>query len=327
MAAHSFSDASSSVVEVTQKKVTRSRQAILRQVQRDWQLYLMLLLPVLYLLVFKYGPMYGAQIAFRNFVVTKGIWGSPWVGLKHFSRFFNSHMFWRVIVNTLALSFYQLIAGFPIPIILALSLNQVRHSGFKKTVQMVTYAPHFISVVVLIGIVMQFLDPRVGLVNLGLQALGVEPINFMGKANYFRHIFVWSGVWQHAGFGCIIYLAVLSTIDPTLHEAAVVDGASRVQRIWHIDIPGIMPVAIVLLILNMGRLLEIGFEKVLIMQNPLNLAKSEIIQTYVYHVGLTSQIPQFSYATAIGLFRSVINLTLLISVNRFARWVKGHSLW
>ncbi|MCP4406047.1 MAG: sugar ABC transporter permease [bacterium] len=300
---------------------------VLEHMRRDWQLYVMLLLPLLYLLIFKYGPMYGAQIAFRNFVATKGIWGSPWVGLKHFERFFNSHMFWRVIRNTFALSFYQLIAGFPIPIILALSLNQVRHAFFKKMVQMVTYAPHFISVVVLIGIVMQFLDPRVGILNLIVKALGFEPINFMGKSQYFRHIFVWSGIWQNAGFSCIIYLAVLATIDPTLHEAAVVDGASRLQRIWHIDVPGIMPVAIVLLILNTGRILNIGFEKALLMQNPLNMSTSEIIQTYVYHVGMTSQIPQFSYATAVGLFRSVVNLTLLASVNRFARWSRGQSLW
>ncbi len=303
------------------------KRSTMKQVRRDWQLYVMLLLPVLYLLIFKYGPMYGAQIAFRNFIATKGIWGSPWVGLKHFERFFNSHMFWRVIRNTFALSFYRLFAGFPIPIILALSLNQVGNKFFKKSVQMVTYAPHFISVVVLIGIVMQILDPRVGIVNLAIQAVGLEPINFMGKAKFFRHIFVWSGIWQNVGFSCIIYLAVLSTIDPALHEAAVVDGASRMQRIRHIDIPGIMPVAIVLLIMNMGRLLNIGFEKVLIMQNPLNMSQSEIIQTYVYHVGMTSQIPQFSYATAIGLFRSVVNLTMLVSVNRFARWIKGHSLW
>jgi multiple sugar transport system permease protein/putative aldouronate transport system permease protein len=271
--------------------------------------------------------MYGAQIAFKDYRITQGIWESPWAGLKHFRRFVNSFDFWMLIRNTLALSFYELLAGFPVPIILALSLNYVGKSGFKKTVQMITYAPHFISTVVMVGIILQFLAPRFGLVNLVIQAFGGESINFMGRVRWWRSIFVWSGVWQRAGYGSIIYLAALSSIDPQLHEAAIVDGATKPQRIWHIDLPGIMPTAVILLILNIGRILNIGFEKVLLMQNSLNLPVSEIIDTYVYKIGLASPTVNFAYPTAIGLFRSVISLILLITVNRIAKHVTESSLW
>ncbi|MEM7032852.1 MAG: ABC transporter permease subunit [Chloroflexota bacterium] len=313
---------------VPQKVATPTKRAtVLQKLQQSWQLYALLLIPLVYLIVFKYVPMYGAQIAFRNFSPIKGLWESDWVGFTNFMRFFNSHLFWRIIWNTLALSVYALVAGFPFPIILALSLNQVRQQFFKKTVQMVTYAPHFISVVVMVGMLLQVLDPRVGIINLIIQSFGFEPINFMGKPGYFRSIYVWSHIWQHTGFGCIIYLAVLSTIDPALHEAAVVDGANKLQRMWYIDIPGIIPVAIVLLILNTGNMLDIGFEKVLLMQNPLNMSTSEVIDTYVYRVGLASQVLNFSYATAIGLFKSVINLILLVAINTFARRTVQQSLW
>lgn len=305
---------------------TAFRRAIL-QIRRGWQLYLLLALPLTYLIIFKYVPMYGAQIAFRKYVTSQGIWGSEWVGFANFERFFDSYLFWRLIQNTLFLSLYQLIAGFPLPILLALSLNQVRQRYFQKTVQMVTYAPHFISVVVLVGMIMQFLDPRIGIVNQLLQLVGIGPINFMGDARYFRSVYVWSGIWQHTGFGCIIYLAVLTTIDPALHEAAVMDGANRLQRIWHIDIPGILPVAIILLILNTGQMLDIGFEKVLLMQNPLNIRTAEVIDTYVYRVGLASQVLDFSYATAIGLFKSIVSLVLLVAINRLARQLGQQSLW
>lgn len=287
----------------------------------------MLAIPVAYVIIFKYVPMYGAQIAFRKFVATQGIWGSEWVGLANFQRFFDSHLFWRLIQNTLTISIYQLVASFPFPILLALSLNQVQRRFFKKTVQMVTYAPHFISVVVLVGMIMQFLDPRIGVINQFLGLFGVEPINFMGKPQFFQSIYVWSGIWQHMGFSAIIYLAVLTTIDPALHEAAVVDGANRLQRVWYIDIPGLLPVAIVLLILNTGQMLDIGFEKVLLMQNPLNLRVSEVIDTYVYRVGLASPVLDFSYATAIGLFKGVVSLILLVSINNLAKRLGQQSLW
>nr|WP_239635392.1 ABC transporter permease subunit [Paenibacillus sp. H1-7] len=271
--------------------------------------------------------MYGAQIAFKNFIVTKGVLGSEWVGFKHFIRFFNSYEFWRLMSNTIVLSVYSLIAGFPFPIILALSLNYVRHKFFKQSVQMITYAPHFISVVVMVGIILEMLDPRNGIVNTILRFIGLDTINFMGVPEYFKSIYVWSGIWQSVGFGCIIYLAALSGIDPSLHEAAVVDGATKVQRMWHIDIPGIMPIAIIMLIMNTGHMLDVGFEKVLLMQNPLNLRTSEVIDTYVYKVGLASQALNYSYSSAIGLFKSVINLILLIIVNKIAQKTKQASLW
>lgn len=302
------------------------KQALMRMAQR-WQLYILVSPAVLFLLIFQYYPMYGAQIAFKRYIVTLGITGSPWIGFDHFTRFFNSYDFWLIMKNTIGLSLYELIAGFPFPILLALGLNYVKKAAFKKSVQMITYAPHFISVVVMVGMLLQFLDPRVGFINGFLGLFGFDPINFMAHASMFKSIYVWSSIWQNVGFACIIYLAALAGVDPTLHEAAVVDGATKVQRMWHIDIPGIMPIAIILLILNTGQMLNTGFEKVLLMQNPLNLRTSEVIDTYVYKVGLVSQAANFSYATAIGLFKSVISLILLFSVNKLAKKTGQSSLW
>ncbi|MDR6550140.1 ABC transporter permease subunit [Paenibacillus qinlingensis] len=292
-----------------------------------WQLYIFMLLPIIYLIIFKYVPMYGALIAFKNYLPTKGVWGSDWVGLKHFDRFFHSYEFVRIMKNTIVLSLYSLLAGFPFPIILALSLNYVNSRYFKKTVQMVTYAPHFISVVVMVGIILQMMDPRVGLVQKIMKYFGLPAINFMGIPEWFSHVFVWSGIWQNVGFSCIIYLAALAAVDPSLHEAAVVDGANKVQRMWHVDIPGILPVAVILLIMNTGHVLDIGFEKVLLLQNPLNMSSSEVIDTFVYKVGLASTAINYSYSSAIGLFKSVINLILLVLVNRIARQLGQTSLW
>ena len=298
-----------------------------RQIRRGWQLYVLLTPPLLYLIVFKYVPMYGVQIAFRDYNVITGFAGSPWVGLEHFDRFVTSYNFWPILRNTLVLNVYQLAAGFPLPIVLALALNYVARETFKKTVQLVSYAPHFISTVVLVGMVLQFLHPEYGAVNLMLRRVGLEPVHFMGYPQYFSSIYVWSGVWQQVGFSSIIYLAALTSIDVTLHEAAIVDGATKLQRIRHIDLPGIMPVAIILLILQMGSLLDVGFEKVLLMQNPLNLAVSEVIDTYVYRVGLASAVPNFSYAAAIGLFKSVVGLILIASANQLAKKIRQTSLW
>ncbi|MEK3722860.1 ABC transporter permease [Paenibacillus sp. FSL H8-0034] len=297
------------------------------KIRKVWQLYILILLPVLYLITFKYVPMYGVQIAFKNFIATKGIWGSEWVGLSQFSRFYNSYDFWRIIRNTSILSGYTLIAGFPLPIVLALSLNNVSSKFFKKSVQMVTYAPHFISVVVMVGIIFQFTDPRTGIINHLIQFFGFEPINFMGNPSYFYSVFVWSGIWQNVGFSCIIYLAALSTIDPALHEAAVIDGANKLQRMWHVDIPGILPIAIILLIMNTGHILDVGFEKVLLMQNPLNNQTSEVIDTYVYKIGLASPAANYSYSSAIGLVKTVISLILLLTVNKIAQKTNQASLW
>ena len=298
-----------------------------KAIRRGWQLYAMLALPVLYLIVFKYWPMYGVQIAFRNFNVVDGISGSPWVGLAHFERFVTSYSFGQILENTVVLSVYSLAAGFPIPIILALALNSIGRAWFRRSVQLVGYAPYFISTVVMVGMILLVLDPRFGMVNLLLGLLGVGPIDFMGNASYFRHIYVWSGVWQYAGFGCIIYLAALTSVDPTLHEAAIIDGANKLQRIRDIDLPTIMPVAVVLLILEMGAILSIGFEKVLLLQNSINLPVSEVIDTYVYRVGLAGQLPQFSYAAAIGLFQSAIAFILIVVVNQIARKAGTASLW
>jgi len=305
---------------------TRSRTPFTK-IRKCWRLYALIALPLIYIIIFKYVPMYGAQIAFKNFIVTKGILGSEWVGFKHFIRFFNSYEFWRLMSNTIVLSVYSLVAGFPFPIILALSLNYVKNKFFKKSVQMITYAPHFISVVVMVGIILEMLDPRNGIVNTVLKLIGLTPINFMGVPEYFKSIYVWSGIWQSVGFGCIIYLAALSGIDPSLHEAAIVDGATKMQRMWHIDLPGIMPIAIIMLIMNTGHMLDVGFEKVLLMQNPLNLRTSEVVDTYVYKVGLASQAMNYSYSSAIGLFKSVINLILLVLVNKIAQKTKQASLW
>jgi putative aldouronate transport system permease protein len=305
----------------------RQRVSTWRRARRSWQLYVMLALPLLYLVLFKYWPMYGVQIAFRNFNVVDGITGSPWVGMANFERFVVSFNFWQIISNTVILSVYSLVAGFPLPILLALALNHINRHWFKKTVQMVGYAPEFISIVVMVGIIFVVLDPRIGMVNQILGLVGIGPLDFMGNAGYFRHIFVWSGVWQHVGFACIIYLAALTSIDPTLHEAALMDGASRLQRIRDIDLPGIVPAAIVLLILDLSSILSIGFEKVLLMQNPINLQVSEVVDTYVYRVGLASPLPQFSYAAAIGLFQSVIALILIVLVNQLARRIEDASLW
>ena len=305
----------------------RWRTRIVRQGLRNWDLYLLVLPPLLYFVVFKYFPMYGAQIAFRKFMPALGIWRSPWVGLDQFVTFFSSRKFATVVGNTLVLSVYKLLAGFPVPIILAIALHYCTQSRFKKTVQMVTYAPHFISVVVLAGIIVQVLSPRVGVVNRIIGILGGKPTLFMGEPAYFKSIYVWSDVWQEMGWGSIIFLAALAGINPELHEAAIADGASKLQRIVHIDFPGIMPTAVILLILNVGRIMFIGFEKVLLLQNPLNLAASEIIDTYVYKIGLASAVPNFSYSTAIGLFSSAIGFVLLVVVNRLARTFGETSLW
>jgi ABC-type polysaccharide transport system permease subunit len=303
------------------------RRGRLARLARNWDLYLIVLPPVLYFVVFKYVPMYGAQIALRNFMPALGIWGSPWVGLEQFARFFASSKFSVILANTLLLSLYKLVAGFPAPIVLALALHYCTSARFKKAVQMVTYAPHFISVVVVTGILVQLLSPRVGVINRVIELLGGESILFVGEPRFFRSIYVWSDIWQETGWGSIIYLAALAGINPELHEAAIADGATRLQRIRFIDLPGIMPTATILLLLSFGRIMFIGFEKVLLLQNPLNLAASEIIDTYVYKVGLASPVPNFSYSTAIGLFSSLIGFVLLLLVNQVARSAGETSLW
>jgi putative aldouronate transport system permease protein len=273
--------------------------------------------------------MVGVIIAFKKFSPVYGIFDSPWVGLKNFTKFFNSHWFERTVTNTMSLSFYTLLAGFPIPIILALSLNVLRKDKFKRFVQTVTYMPHFISVVVLVGMLSQLFNPIIGLYgNISRIFTGETPRDILGLANVFPHMYVWSGIWQQMGWNSIIYIAALSAVDPELHEAAEIDGASRFKRVRHIDLPTILPTITILLILQAGRIMNVGFQKVFLMQNSLNLKTSEVISTYVYRIGLGSGgNSDFSYAAAIGLFNSFINLLLIITVNWISRKLSETSLW
>ncbi|WP_238456185.1 ABC transporter permease [Lederbergia galactosidilytica] len=291
---------------------------------KSWQLYTFLLPALLFFVIFHYIPMYGVQIAFKDFFATMGINGSPWVGFEHFERFFNSYYFWRLLKNTLIISLYQLCL-FPLPIIFALMLNELRNGAFKKWTQTLTYAPHFISVVVVVGMIIAFLDPTTGIINLLIEKLGGDSVQFLTSPSWFRHIYVWSGEWQGLGWGSIIYLAALAGVNPELLEAAKVDGATRFQRILHINIPAILPTIVILFILNIGSFMAIGFEKVLLLQNSLNSETSDIIQTFVYETGLLEG--QYSFAAAVGLFDSVINIILLVTVNQIARKVSDNSLW
>ena len=293
---------------------------------KSWQLYAMLALPLIYLAVFNYYPMLGIQIAFKDFKPRLGVWGSHWVGFKNFLKFIDSYKFWPIIKNTLYLSFYSIAAAIPMPIILALSLNAIRSKGYMKSVQLMTYMPNFISTVVMVGILKQLLHPRLGLLATFAGLLGLQVGDVFGSSSAFAHLYVWSNVWQKTGWSAIVYLAALSAVDPELHEAAIVDGASRFQRILHIDIPVIIPTAVIMLILNMGQVMSMGFERVFLMQTDLNLSASEIISTFVYKVGLTG-MPDYSYSTAINLFNSVINLVLIVVSNRIAKRVDGTSLF
>jgi putative aldouronate transport system permease protein len=286
----------------------------------------LMFLPVLvFFVIFHYLPMYGVQIAFRKFSATRGILGSPWRGFYYFERFFNSYQFTQLIGNTLGISLYMLVVGFPAPILLALMMNELHSERFKRTVQTITYAPHFISTVVMCSMVILFLSPSSGIINKLIELLGGQPVYFMGKPEYFKTIYVLSGVWQNTGWGSIIYMAALSGVDPELHEAATIDGASRLQRVLHINLPSLMPTAIVLLILNAGGLMSVGFEKVFLLMNDLNRSSAEVISTFVYQRGLLDR--DYSYASAIGLFNSVINLILLVLVNSISRKVSDTSLW
>ena len=302
-----------------------SFQRKLRRIARNWELYLFLIPTIAYFLIFRYYPMYGIQIAFRNFKSTKGILGSQWVGLRNFERFFSATDFWQLLNNTLSVSIGTLLCSFPVPILLALFLNQLPSKRYKKIVQTVIYAPHFISTVVLVGIISLFFSPSSGIVNFIIQWLGGTPIHFMGQASWFRPLYIGSDIWQNAGWGSILYLAALASISPELHEAAVVDGANKFQRILHVDLPGILPTIVVMFILNSGKVMSVGFEKAYLMQTSLNLSASEIIATYVYKRGLLQA--QFSFSTAVGLFESLANLILLLTMNFISKKVTDSSLF
>ncbi|MGO4936304.1 ABC transporter permease [Fundicoccus sp. Sow4_H7] len=294
-------------------------------VTQNWQLYIFLFPTLLYFVIFHYVPMYGILMAFKDYSPALGVWNSPWVGFMWFEDFFNSYYFTDLLKNTLGISIYQIIVGFPAPIILALLMNEVKDGLYKRGLQTITYAPHFISLVVMVGIVIAFLSPTSGLINNILGLFGVGPIPFMIQPKWFKTIYVLSGVWQSTGWGAIIYIAALSGVDPQLHEAAIMDGASRLQRIRHINIPAIVPIIVVMFILEMGGIMSVGFQKILLMQNELNMSSSDVISTFVYRTGLLDA--QYSYSTAVGLFDSVINATLLLTVNQISKKVTEIGLW
>lgn len=298
---------------------------ILNEVTSNKYLYIMALPVALYYLLFHYGPMYGAVIAFKDYNIAKGVLESPWVGFKHFQTFFESRYFGRLMRNTFLISIEQLIWGFPAPVLLALLLNEVRNKYFKRTVQTLSYLPHFISLVVIAGMIHDFMS-RDGLITDLFTLLGGKRTNLLSVAGYFRTIYVSTGIWQQIGWGSIIYLAALSGIDSQQYEAAEIDGAGRLRKLLHITIPGILPTVIILLILNIGNMLNIGFQKVILLYNPLTYETADIISSFVYRTGLGGSF-QYSYTTAIGMFQSTLNLTLLLSANRLSRKVSETSLW
>lgn len=304
---------------------TRRKNVLVKSILVNWQLYLFVLPAVAYLIIFKYAPIYGIQIGFRDYRFSRGFWGSTWVGLKHFMRFFNSYYFSTVIRNTLTITGLSLVLGFPLPIIFALLLNEIVHGWYKKFVQTVSIGPHFISTVVLCGMLLLFLNPSSGILNHFREFLGLERINFLQVSGLFKWIYILSGIWQETGWSSIIYFAALSNVNPSLVEAAHIDGASKLQRMIYIKFPVLIPTMVTLLILRCGSLLSVGYEKVYLLQNGVNLRASEVISTYVYKAGLINA--DYSFSTAVGLFDSVVNCAMLILVNYIVRKYSELSLW
>ena len=314
--------------EGTGKKVSAvSAGGLKKYFQAHWQLYLMMLPPLIVLLIFAYGPMYGLILAFKDYKVSLGIGGSPWAsdfGFGNFIRFFDNYNFWECLKNTLVLSVYTMLVEIPTAIVLALSLNYVKNKVFKKAAQMITYCPYFISTIVFVGIINMLMDNRIGVI--GSFLYNNFGINILGSPELFPSLYVWSGVWQTVGYGSIIYVAALASVDMQIHEAAIIDGATLLQRIRYVDIPAILPTAVIMMILNMGRILNTGYEKILAMQNQMNLSTSEVISTSSYKVSLVSTFPDFPLATAIGMFQSVIGLILILIVNKIAKKISGNGL-
>ena len=294
-------------------------------IRQHWPLYLFLLPTIAYFLIFRFYPMYGLQLAFKNYRVVDGINGSPWAGLEHFRRFFTTADFGKLMGNTLSVSILTLIFTFPLPIILALLLNQLTSLKYKKLVQTTVYAPHFISTVVMVGMIFLFTSPSSGLINKIIEAFGGKAVHFTAEPGWFVPMYVISEIWQSTGWGSILYLAALAGVRPELHEAALVNGANKFQRVWHIDIPGILPTIVIMMILNAGKIMNVGFEKAYLMQTSLNIKASEIIATYVYKRGVLKS--QISLSTAVGLFDSVVNMILVVSVNWISRKVTDSSLF
>ena len=309
----------------------KDQKSIIHSIKKDiksyWQLYILLLLPLVYFVVFKYAPIYGAQMAFRDYSPVKGFSGSPWVGLKHFKMFFRSPQCWMLIRNTVSLSLYAIIAGFLVPIFLAIGFNYMANAKLKKILQTATFIPHFISTVVLVGILFQLFNTRMGILAKFLGIITNNSVDVLGDPKMFRHLYVWSGIWQSAGWNSVIYIAALAGVDTQLHEAAIVDGASKIKRIINVDIPAVAPVATIMFILNFGKVMSVGYEKVLLMQNSLNINYSEVIDTYVYKIGIATQGGSFSYPAAIGLVQSIISFILVVTVNKLSTKISETSLW
>ena len=296
-----------------------------RDVKRNYILYIMIAPVVAYYVIFCYWPMYGIQIAFRDFIPRLGFFGSPWVGLDHFKRFFSSYNFLTLLGNPLKLSIYGLLVSFPIPILFALLLNYLPGKGFRKTVQTISYAPNFISMVVMCGMITIFLYPDTGVINQVIKSLGGESVDFLSNPKYFRSIFVWTGVWQTMGFSAIMYISALSGVDYEMHEAAIIDGANKLQRIRYIDMPSIMPTASIMLIFALSGIMGVDFQKVLLLQNSLNMSVSDVLSTYVYRVGILDS--DYGYSTAVGLFNSVCSVILLIASNAIVKKKTSSGLW
>ena len=309
-----------------QSKKETNKAGLWLRIRRNWGLYLMLLPALVLLILFSYRPMYGVLISFKEYKAAKGILGSAWADpwYKYFKKFFDSFQFGTTIKNTLVITIYGLIV-FPVPIILARGINQMRDGRYRKIFQTITYMPHFISTVVMVGLITLLLSPGSGVFGAICNALGFEAPNLMGSAGAFKHLYVWTDVWQHAGWDSIIFLAALAGVDPSLYEAATVDGATALQKIRHVDIPMLMPTAVIMLIMRMGNLMNLGFEKVYLMQNDLNLSSSEVISTYVYKIGVINT--QYSYSAAINLFSTIVNFVLLITVNEISKRLSENSLW
>jgi len=309
------------------KKLTfgQKRQRVLRKLWKMRYAYLMLLPVLLYFALFKYWPMYWLRLAFYDFKILRGFDGSKFVGLKHFIRFFESTDFWMLLTNTLSINFAVLFFVFPIPILFALLLNEVNNTTFKKAIQTVSYLPYFISTMIVVAMINTLLSPSVGIVNRVIRSMGGESIYFMGSEKYFRPVYILSAIWQNTGWSAIVYLSALTAIDPTLYEAAIVDGAGRMRQVWHITLPGIRSTIIIMFILQLGKIMNVGFEKVYLLQNPLNLGASEVISTYLYKKGIINA--NYSYSTAIGLFNNIVAIILVVIANKISKKVAQVSLW
>lgn len=312
-----------SKIVLKNKKKFLNRFAI--DLRKNWILYIMVIPVLTYFILFHYWPMYGIQLAFKDYKIKLGIIGSPWVGFDNFLRFFHAYNFKRLILNTLGISVYSLLVGFPLPIMFALMLNYLKNERLKKTVQMLSYAPHFISTVVICGMITIFCNSQTGVFNVLRNMVGLESVDFLAKAEWYKSIHVWSGVWQGMGWSSIIYISALAGVDYEMHEAAIVDGATKIQRMIHIDLPSIKSTIVMLLVLQLGSLMSVGFEKVYLLQNDLNISSASTLSTYVYEVGLLNN--DYGYSTAVGLFNNIINITLLVSANAISKKIAEESLF